>query len=136
MLIISVVIATLQNVVKGTEGNAQRFVNSGAWMLVLMCILWILHIDREEKLRFRLQRLGKRIVASIFILWTLFLDWRAKSLSTIHDMYEALRLLMRTQRREERVELDEDAEAGQRVVREEDENESGERRRETMRTNA
>ena len=36
-------------------------------------------------------------------------------------MYEGLRLLMRTQRREERVELDEDAEAGQRVVREEDE---------------
>ena len=115
MLIISVVIATLQNVVKGTEGNAQRFVNSGAWILVLMCILWILFIDGEVKLRYRFQRLGRRIVWLKVTVWTLFLDWRAKSLSTIHDMYEALRLLMRTQRREERVELDEDAEAGQRV---------------------
>ena len=103
--------------VKGTEGNAQRFVNSGAWFLVLMCILWILLYDRETNLWFRFQRLGKQIVAPIFILWTLFLDWGAKSWSTIQEMYEGLRLLMRTQRREERVELDEDAEAeaGQRV---------------------
>ena len=53
MFIISIVVATLQNVVKGTEGNAQRFVNSGAWFLVLMLILWILFIDREAKLRLR-----------------------------------------------------------------------------------
>ena len=70
MLIISIVIATLQNVVKGAEGNAQRFVNSGAWILVLMCILWILFIDRVEKLRFRFD-----------------------------SMYRSLRMLMRGRRR-------------------------------------
>ena len=84
-------------------------------MLVLMCILWILFIDRVEKLRYRFQSLGRRIVSLKFTVWKLFHDWGAKLLSTIHDMYEALRLLTRNQRREEGVELDEDAEAGQRV---------------------
>ena len=83
--------------------------NSGAWFLVLMLILWIL-----------------------------LLDWEARSF-TFHSMYQALRKLFRTKRREEEpIELTSfgDVEAGQGVGRAGDGSENAERRRETMRTNA
>ena len=62
--------ATLQNALKGIEGKAQRFVNSGAWFLVLLLILWIL-----------------------------LLDWEAKSRFAFHVMYEALKKHMPELRR-------------------------------------
>ena len=61
-------VATLQNVVQGTEGNAQRFMNSGAWILVLMLILWILFIDREAKSPFKFtdtKDVGERILQAL-----------------------------------------------------------------------
>ena len=108
MFIISTVIATLQNALKDKEGSAQRFVNSGAWFIVLMLILWIL-----------------------------LLDWEAKSRFTFHGMYEALKKHMSELRKRKKEDgggdiatQNGDVEAGRGVVQKGDGNEKVKRREE------
>ena len=73
MFIISVATATLQNVAKGAEGKAQRFVNLGAWILVVILMLWISFFDEEAKSRFRLHsmyRALRRLLCMHRKLWS------------------------------------------------------------------
>ena len=105
LFIVSIVDATLQNALKGTEGKAQRFVNSGAWFLVLLIILWIL-----------------------------LLDWEAKSRFAFHAMYEALKNHMSELRKRKKNDgggdiaaKNGDVEAGRGVVQKGDGNEKAKR---------